>query len=121
MVKCCDITASDLRTLITIERRTATPDGSGGFTEVWAEDPAGGVWANMKGITGIETFFADRVKPGNKYRAIIRFRGDGSGAPYYTINDRVQYKGRTLGILSVMDMEDRQQYLRLDLLENKAT
>lgn len=121
MVKCCDITAGMLRTLITIERRTKTPDGSGGFTESWAEDPAGGVWAMVKGSGGSEFYNAMRMTPGNRYKAIIRFRGDGSGAPYYTISDRVQYKGRELGIESVMDMEDREQYLELRLVENKAT
>ena len=121
-MKCCDISAGMLREKIVIERNTPASDGEGGFTDAWAADPAGGVWAHIRASGGgLERFFAERVTPGNRYKAIIRFRGDGNGAPYYTIADRVQYKGRELAIESVIDVDQQERYLELELLENKAS
>ena len=120
-IKCCDITAGKLNRLITIERASTTPDSEGGFTDAWTADPAGGVWAMVKPMSGAERWFAERVTPGNRYRFVIRFKGDGNGAPYYTIADRVVYNGRTLGIEAVTDIEDEGRYLEVLAVENKAS
>lgn len=120
-VKCCEITAGMLRSKVEIERVTNTPDGEGGFTSAWAADPVGGVWAMVRPVGGSERWAADRVTPGNRYRFVVRFRGDGNGAPYYSAEDRIAYKGRTYGIESVIDMEDEERYLEIVAIENKAS
>ena len=117
-MKCCDITSGKLNTLITIERNTPSPDGEGGFTESWAADPVGGVWAWVRAVGGSERWMAERVAPGNRYRIVIRFRGDGNGAPYYGIGDRMQINGRELGITSVVDVEGESRYLEIMAMEN---
>lgn len=121
MVKCCDISAGKLRTKIYIERRTRTSDGMGGFTDSWTRDPIQGVFADVRALTGTERDEAGRVHTGNLMRAIIRYRGDALGAPYYSGNDRVIIRGREFGILSVMDIEFRQKYLQLSIFESKPT
>lgn len=121
MTLCCDITAGKLNALITIERNTPVADGEGGFTDAWAEDPPGGIWSMVKPGGGAERWFAERVTPGNTFRFVIRFRGDGNGAPYYSAKDRIIYRGRTYGVESVVDIEDKQTYLELMATENKAS
>jgi len=104
-----------LNAQIVIERKNRVADGMGGSVDSWATEAT--VWANWKGLSGSERWQAMRVSPQNRFRAIIRFRGDVHGAPYYTAEDRVAYKGRTYAIESVIDMEDRQEWLELVLVE----
>lgn len=120
-IKCCEITAGKLSTLIEIQRNTTSSDGEGGFTDSWAADPPGGVWAMVKPMSGAERWFADRVAPGNRYRFVIRYRDDGNGAPYYSAADRIVYQGRTYGIESVIDIEDEHRYIEILAMENKAS
>jgi SPP1 family predicted phage head-tail adaptor len=121
MTKCCDISAGQMRSLIVIERTATVSDGEGGLVDGWVADPVGGVYARMRASGGGEHWQSMRVTPGNRFRAVIRYRDNGSGAPYYTIGDRVVYKGRTYGIDSVVDVEDRRKYLEMVLVENAAT
>jgi len=118
---CSGISAGQLKTPITIERNTPVADGEGGYTDVWAPDPAGSVYSKVKPVGGSERWFAERVTPGNRYRFTIRFRGDGNGAPYYNESDRLKYNGRTLGIQSVVDIDDERRYIEILAIENKAS
>lgn len=120
-MKCCDISAGDLRTIITIERVTESADGQGGFTQSWAEDPAGGVYAKVTGLGGGERWQAMRVSPANRAKAVIRFRDDGSGAPYYSAGDRVKVSGRIYGVEYVQDVEFRRQWIEMGLVEGEPT
>ena len=120
-IKCCDITSGMLSERITIEVNTPAPDGEGGFTDSWAADPVGGVWAMVKPVSGAERFFAERLTPGNRFRFVVRFRGDGNGAPYYSAKDRITYKGREYGIEAVVDIEAESRYLEIMAVENKAS
>jgi len=120
-MKCCDITAGKLSALIVIQRNSPTSDGEGGLVDAWAEDPPGGMWAWVRAVGGSQRWQAERVSPGNRYRIVIRFRGDSNGAPYFTVADRVLYKGRTWGITSVVDVEDKQRYLEIMVLENSPS
>lgn len=120
-MKCCDITAGKMRSKITLERNTPASDGEGGFTDAWAADPVGGVYAMVKAMGGSERWQAERITPGNRYRFVIRYRDDGSGGPYYSARDRVIHNGREYGIESVIDVEDERRYLEILAVENKAS
>lgn len=126
MTQCCDITPGMLRSRVTIERKTRTPDGLGGATETWTADPVDGIWANWKGHKGTaqfnseETHFERNVAL-NRFRVIIRFRGDAEGAPYYTEADRLIHRGRTYNIESILDVEDRQQWLELTVIQGRSS
>jgi len=117
----CDISAGMLRSKVTIERNTTASDGEGGFTDAWAADPAGGVFAMVRAAGGAERWQADRVTPTNRYRFTIRFRGDANGAPYYSARDRIIHNGREYGVESVVDVDDERRYLELSATENKAS
>lgn len=125
-LKCCDINSGMLRSRIIIERKVKTSDGMGGFTETWSADPAGGVWANWQGYKGTaqynsEEFRAMRQTPINRFRVIIRFRGDSYGAPYYNEADRIIHRGREYGIESLLDVEDAQQWIELTAIQGRAS
>lgn len=117
----CNVNPGMMRELITIKRVTRTPDGQGGFTDEWVADPVGGVYANVRYLTGTERWEAKRVQGGDLTRAIIYFRGDANGAPYYEIGDRVDWRGMQFAILTVQDIDFAQQYLQLDMMLGHPT
>lgn len=116
MVSCCSkYRARDLSARITIQRKAQAADGMGGSTETWAT--IGEVWAMWKPLRGSERYQAMRITSQPRATAIIRFRGDSFGAPFYSAADRVQYKGRTYNIESVIDVDDDGDWLELGLVE----
>jgi SPP1 family predicted phage head-tail adaptor len=122
MVACCDITASKLRNLITIEKLALTTDGQGGWTEVWTADPVGGVYAWIKDGSGSEQLEAERKTSNNFRTAIIRFRGNAAGAPYYEATTfRIVFQERYYNITSVQDMEMAGRWLRMLMVEGDAS
>lgn len=121
-MKCCDIHSGMLNVRVFIEKKTRTDDAMGGVTEVWAEDPKGGVMAAIQNLSGTESFDAMRVSPGNLQRLTVRFRGDVNGAPYWLAGEhRIKIRGREHGILAIQDVEGRQQWLKIDTLEGRAS
>ncbi len=121
-MKCCNINADMLNVLVSIEKKTRTPDGSGGFVETWAENPKGGVWAGVQNLSGTERWEAMRIQPGNLIRIVTWFVGDSLGAPFWTSADhRVKIRGRIWGILAIMDVEMQQEWLKFDLFESKPS
>lgn len=107
-----------LRHRIAIERRTRVADGYGGFAETWA---ATTVPAMVAPLGGGERWLAMRVSPEVRYRAIVRFRGDAHGAPYWSASDRVTWRGRTFAVESVVDVESRSEWLEMIIVEGKAS
>ncbi len=121
-MKCCDIHSGMLNVKVFIEKKARTPDDMGGSTEVWVENPKGGVWVAVQNLAGTERWEASRMHPGNLIRIILRFRGDSLGAPFWSaIDNRVKIRGRIYGILAVMDVEAQMQWLKMDLFESKPS
>ena len=120
--KCCDIHSGMLNVLASIEKKTRTKDDMGGVTEVWNEDPKGGVWIRVQNLAGTERWEAMRMHPGNLIRITLRFLGDSLGAPFWnSTNHRVVIRGRIYGILAIMDVEMQMQWLKMDLFESKPS
>ena len=122
MVKCdpCGkYSAGDLQAKITIQRKTRVSDGMGGFTTSW--DTIGTPYAKWSALSGAEAYRAQRINPSIKVKAVIRFKGDSYGAPYYSPADRVTYRGREYSIASVIDADDRQEWLELSLAEGEPS
>jgi len=119
MNACCDVTAGDLRHLVTIEKRTRVADGQGGFTETWAADPAGGVYCAMQFLTGTERWEHMRNKPGNLMRLTMRFKGDANGAPYWQPGThRVKFRERLYDILAISDPDWDSRWVKMDVFES---
>lgn len=113
---CGKYSAGVLQSKITIERKTRAADGMGGFTETWAS--VGTPWAMWRALSGSELWAAQRINPIVRIKAVIRFKGDAYGAPYYSAADRVTYRNREYAVVAVMDPDDRQEWLELMLAES---
>jgi len=120
-MKLCDINANAFSHLIQIERKTVVPDGQGGSTDEWVADPAEGVYASVKFLTGTERWEASAIQGGDLLRVVTRFRNDGFDSPYYNIGDRIIYRNREFGILSVHDIEFAMTYLQIDCMLGRPT
>lgn len=115
MVDCGKYSAGMLQSRIVIRRKTRTPDGAGGVTETWSD--IGTPWAYWTKPSGREVWGADRTMPMASVKAVIRFRGDANGNPFYTAADRVEYRGRQYAVISARDADDRQEWIELSLTE----
>lgn len=121
MVQCCDITAASLNTLITVERRTRTSDGQGGWTEGWIADPLGGVWAKVTTGSGSESRAADRIESQNSFNFFVRFRGNEAGAPYWSATEiRITLRGRYYNVVSVIDLELQKKWIKIAAVEGEV-
>lgn len=120
-MKCCQskYNAGALQSKIDIQRKTQTTDGMGGFTESWATIAT--AWASFKPVTGSERYSAMRLSAHARAKAVIRFRGDANGAPYYSAADRVLHRGRYWNIEGIADPDDRNQWLELALVEGEPS
>ena len=120
MVKCASkYNARQLRARVKIQRKTQASDGMGGWNETWSAGDD--LWAMWKPMSGNERVQAMRVSPSLSVKAVTRFRGNDDGAPYYSAEDRVQYRGRTYNIKAVIDVDGMQDWLELMLEEGKPS
>ena len=115
MVCCTKYNARQLRQRVTIQSKTQTADGMGGWTEAWSAGD--NVWALWQPRSGSERVRAMGLSTGVSVKAVIRFRGNADGAPYYSAEDRVQYRGRTYNIKAVIDVDGMQDWLEIMLEE----
>lgn len=103
---------------ITLQRVTRTTDAIGGTTETWEDLET--VWAYIRPLAGAEAQDAQRVSPQTRFRAVIWWKGDASGSPYYTAADKVVWRGREYGIESVVPV-GRNERMELRLIEGAVT
>jgi SPP1 family predicted phage head-tail adaptor len=103
---------------ITLQRVTRAQDNIGGTTETWTDLCV--VWANVKPLAGREMMDGQRVSPVTRYRAVIWWKGDTNGAPFYTAADRVVWHGREYGIEGVVPL-GRNERMELRLVEGAVT
>lgn len=119
MVCCAKYNARQLRQRVTIQRKTQTADGMGGWTEAWSTGDD--VWALWQPKSGSERVRAMGLSTDVSVKAVIRFRGDANGAPYYSAADRLSYRGRTYNITAVIDVDGMQDWLELMLAEGEPS
>jgi SPP1 family predicted phage head-tail adaptor len=102
-----------LRHRVTIEQKTAAPDGGGGFAESW--NALATVWAAIETLEGAEILRAEQIMGETRFRLRIRYRGDVTAAM------RVQFGSRVLGIEAVADADGRGRYLVLSCVEDRPS
>lgn len=118
---CCKAkyNAGMLKSQIVIQRKSRASDGMGGYTESWSTIAT--VRAKFSAVTGSERYQAMQLSAHPRAKAVIRFKGDSNGAPYYTAADRVLHKGRYWAIEGISDPDDREQWLELNLVGGDAS
>ena len=108
-MKCCQYTAGMLREVVSIEAKTRTADGMGGFTVAWAAVSGAPTRAMISAAPGSERWGYMRQTPGNSYKMITR-HFDGA-----TAAQRVIWKTKEYGVLGVVDPDGRGDWLEYRL------
>jgi SPP1 family predicted phage head-tail adaptor len=102
-----------LRHRVTIEQKSAAPDGGGGGAETWSALAT--VWAALETLEGAEVVRAEQVASETRFRLRIRHRSDVSAAMRVVLGTRV------LGIESVADQDGRGRFLTLFCVEDRPS
>ncbi|WP_434642754.1 phage head closure protein [Thermoanaerobacterium thermosaccharolyticum] len=97
--------AGKLRHRATIQQLVSTDDGAGGSIETWQDIVT--VWAAIEPLRGNERYTAQQVQSTLSHKVTIRYR-EGIKPQM-----RLTYKGRVFEVESVIDVEERHQWLEL--------
>jgi SPP1 family predicted phage head-tail adaptor len=98
-----------LRTPVTFQRKTRTPNGSGGWSETWGAISGSAARASVKGLSGFERIQSDRVNAETKERIVCRYFAG------LRPDDRVIIEGRAHNITYINDVERRKRWLEIDV------
>jgi SPP1 family predicted phage head-tail adaptor len=101
-----------LRHVVTIEQPPSTPDGSGGVTGSWTPFDSN-VPAAVEPVSGSEQFRADQVQFRRTHRVTVRYNP--SEVP--TTAMRVNFGGRLLYIVAILDPDELNVWLELHVEE----
>lgn len=104
-MKCCDITAGQLKRKITIERAVKVKDSGGGYDYSWSTLYT--AHARMTPKNGVEKNHAGKLEATNKISVVLRFIDD------LLADDRVNYGGEYFQIRSIMNIEFKNQWTEL--------
>ena len=96
----------ELNQRITIERKTRTPDGGGGYTETWTETAE--VWALVRPMSGQERSHAQQAQTRANYLIVVR-----SGLDVLE-TDRIVWQGYRLNIRFIKRRGPRPLYLEIE-------
>ena len=102
-----------LNHLVTVERRGNAQDEAGQARESWYSQ--GQAWASIRPISGREFFAASGERAEITHSMILRH-----GTPLQP-RDRITYNGRVFDVISVMNVDERNRYLKAMATENANT
>lgn len=108
-MKCCDVNAGMLSTLVSFERSTKTSDGAGGFTEVWAAVSGAPDRAHVKTFSGNEKWASERIEARVTLRIVCRYSSN------VLQTDRVVIRGKNYEIVAINNVEFADRWLEIDL------
>jgi SPP1 family predicted phage head-tail adaptor len=114
-MKCCDLTAGKMRSVITFETPTRTPDGYGGYSVVWDAVAAITAKAMIKPISGAEVWQAYRLESNITHRIFTRYRAG------ITPEMRINFGGRIMQMSPPINIEERNRWFEIHAVEGKAT
>lgn len=107
--------AGALDQLVTIQRRTATPDGGGGVVEAWADLPINPrVWADPQPLYGKEGVQDGARNATGTWLFKIRNRTD------LTEQDRIVWDGDFYNISQIKRRGGRELYLMIEAVRGVA-
>jgi SPP1 family predicted phage head-tail adaptor len=107
-MKCCEITAGDLRHFVELQRATDAPDGQGGTVRTWATFAT--CRAKMIQISAREAVQLAAIRSPIVARCVIRYRAD------IAAKDCVLFNGRRYAITGApVDLEFARRWLEINL------
>lgn len=102
------VSAGYLDQRVTFQAQNLSPDGTGGFTEAWADfGDTPTVWAHVKPLRGREVIQEGSDAAVAEYRFIVRYRADVVEA------DRIVWNGSAYNIRQVMRTSGRELFLQI--------
>jgi SPP1 family predicted phage head-tail adaptor len=112
-VKCCEITAGDIRYLAELQGQVNTPiPGAGNRRSYVKKDD---IRIGFKALSGYERNNADRLDAQTKNRITMRYRED------ITESDRILFRGKAYNIRFIDNVEMRNRWLVIDVDGGVAT
>ncbi len=109
-MKCCELTAADLRHRITLEQPIDVSDGQGGIVRQWAAY-AIGIRAKVQPVSVREAVQFAAIQSPIGARCFIRYR------PGVNAQDRVVFNGRAFELVGEpIDLEFSGRWLELQLM-----
>lgn len=112
-MKCCDLSAGQLRTLVQIQAYVPAPDGRGGMTQQWVTVLE--ARAAFRAASTWERLQAMKINAGAIHRIYMRY----SDIP--TPKHRLVKDGEPFQIRGVVDLEQRGRWLELAIEEGVPT
>ncbi len=94
---------ASLRHRITLQSKTQTPDGAGGYTTTW--QTITNLWAHIKPVKSTHTLQNNKQTTTTTHEIKIRHRTD------ITTDMRFTHNQKIFSILSIQDREGKKQWL----------
>jgi SPP1 family predicted phage head-tail adaptor len=107
-IKTADITAGEFRFLVTVQRPTNSPDGSGGFDVVWNDVAT--FYAQITNEQGSETYGDG---PTGRVRTFQRFSFSTWWRTDIQQTDRLSFQGNLFNIRAINNIELRNKFLQI--------
>ena len=104
-MKCCDITASQLRHKIEVQRLQEVADDLGGFSTQWVTLKT--KRAKVAPMSGRELIHADKIDATAVSRFVIRFDAD------ILESDKIAFKGNDYNIRSIVNVDEDDRFLSI--------
>lgn len=98
-----------MRSQMAIEKATETTDATGAVVQTWSE--IGLVWAYIRPLSGRELSDARQVEADVTHEVRMRYRSD------LTARMRLTFRGRTLEILGLVNIDELDRELILTCVE----
>lgn len=112
-IRCCDLDSGKLRSKISVERETLTKDSVGGQQSTWTRIYFAFAW--IRPVSGFERVQAQKLEADITHDIFIRFTKD------LKPQDRIIYNDRIMQIRAVLNVEERNQWLRIKADEGPVT
>jgi SPP1 family predicted phage head-tail adaptor len=107
--------ASNFRDYVELQTRSTTSDGMGGSVDEWSS--AGNFWCKVTPLSANQRLYAKRLEENITHKIVTRYRSDLTVG----IEQRILWRGRLFQIQSVIDIEERRQFLEIMAVEGSAT
>lgn len=105
------IDASNFRHRVTFQEAQKTPDGYKGSTDQWTFIAE--VWASVEPVSAGERFFSQQIKAEITHKIKIRYKSGITEAM------RILHRERVFSIESIIDIEERQEFMEIRCIEEK--
>jgi SPP1 family predicted phage head-tail adaptor len=96
------IKAGELRERVTVQIASQTTNALGEMVPAWSDSAT--VWASVQGVTAREFLLAGQQQTEISHRVKMRY------LPGLSQQNRLEWRGRTLEIISILERENRSEH-----------